>query len=317
MPGLARSAAKRFFACCDRRSDYELKALRAHPTSSSGAHAARGLHSRAPVRALRRHRRGSGIAPAPPPAYLWARARVADELPFAPGAFIFDVEGTLIDSVLATLQCWSETLGEIGYSAGVADLHPYSGLDGKRMLRRLLNRHDPKMLDHIVRLQGERFRLRYLPHVRPFHGLRHLFAVIKDGGAKIALATSCERDELAHYRAIMNADDLIDAACCGDDVKREKPSADVVSLAAKRLRLPPAQVAMVGDTPSDAEAARAAGLYPIGLQSGHFSRADHLDAGCAAVFFDLHALSLKLEERAAATPKAEPKLHTAEAADSR
>lgn len=255
--------------------------------------------------------------PARPPVWFLGRARLADELPFMPGAFIFDVEGTLIDNVLATLQCWSETLGEIGYRASVADLHPYSGMDGKRMLRRLLNRHDAKLLDHIVQLQGERYRVHYLSQARPFHGLRRVFAAIKDRGAKIALATSCEKDELAHYRAVMNVDDLIDAACCGDDVKREKPSPDIVGLAARKLRLPPTQIAMVGDTPNDAEAARGAGLYSIGLQSGHFSRADLLDAGFASVFFDLQALIHKLDERPVSADADRLKSHIAEAADSR
>jgi phosphoglycolate phosphatase-like HAD superfamily hydrolase len=253
---------------------------------------------------------------------------MADELPFMPGAFIFDVEGTLIDNVLATLQCWTETLSEIGHRATIADLHPYSGMDGKRMLRRLLNRHDGKLLDHIVELQGERYRLHYLPHARPFHGLRRLFTAIKERGAKIALATSCEKDELAQYRAVMNVDDLIDSACCGDDVRREKPSPDVVGLAARKLRLPPGRIAMVGDTPYDAEAARAAGLCSIGLQTGHFSRADLIDAGCAAVFFDVQALAMKLQEHPAAEQKPEEqagsaaeepdplKSHIAEAADS-
>jgi phosphoglycolate phosphatase-like HAD superfamily hydrolase len=256
------------------------------------------LHHRTSGR--RRYRLSAqSVASPQPPIWLPSRTRPADELPFTPSGFIFDVEGTLIDNVLATLQCWSETLAEIGHPASVADLHPYSGMDGKRMLRRLLNRHDAKVLDHIVQLQGERYRLHYLPHVRPFHGLRRLLADIKGGGAKIALASSCAKDELAHYRSIMNVDDLTDAACSGDDVKREKPSLDVIGLAARKLRLPPAQIAMVGDTPYDAEAARAAGLCSIGLQSGHFSRSDLLDAGCGAVFFDLQALAYKLEERAA------------------
>ena len=244
------------------------------------------------------------------------RVRVTDILPIKPRGFIFDVEGTLVDNVLATLQCWSETLAEIGFAAGVADLHPFSGMDGKRMLRQLLKRHDAKLLDHIVKLQGERYRQHYLPHTHPFRGLRRLFAAIKDGGAKIALATNCDKDDFAHYRAIMDVDDLIDVACCGDDVRREKPNPDVVALAVRKLRLPGEQIAMVGDTPYDAEAARAAGLYSIGLQSGHFSRADLLDAGCGSVYFDLLALTAKLEEAGAG--RAEPvKSHIAEAADSR
>jgi len=251
-----------------------------------------------------------------PPGWAHPSVRHTDDLPFVPRAFIFDVEGTLIDNVLPTLQCWTETLAEMGYAESVADLHPYSGMEDKRMLRRLLNRHDPKLLDHIVELQGERYRLRHLPHIRPFLGIRRLFTVIKDAGGKVALASSCNRDELAHYRAIMNVDDLIDCACCGDDVRREKPSPDVVNLVMRKLRVPPGQIAMVGDTPYDAEAARAAGLAAVGLQSGHFSRSDLVDAGCAAVFFDLQALTRKLEEGAAVTP-AEVRSHIDAVADSR
>lgn len=242
-------------------------------------------------------------------------------MPLRPRAFVFDVEGTLVDSVLPTLQCWIETLGEIGVKATVADLHPYSGMDGKRMLRHFLKKHDTKLLDHIVALQAERYRIHHLSHVRAFPGLRRLFTAIKRGDAKIALATTCNKDELAHYRALMGIDDLLDVVCCGDDVKREKPAPDIVALAAKKLHVPPAQIAMVGDTPYDAEAARAAGLTSIGLQSGHFSRFDLQDAGCAAIFFDLQVLARKLEEQTppATEPAAEADLksHTAEAADSR
>lgn len=242
-------------------------------------------------------------------------------MPLRPRAFVFDVEGTLVDSVLPTLQCWIETLGEIGVKASVADLHPYSGMDGKRMLRHFLKKHDTKLLDHVVALQAERYRIHHLSHVRAFPGLRRLFTAIKRGDAKIAVATTCNKEELAHYRALMNVDDLLDVVCCGDDVKREKPAPDIVALAAKKLHVPPAQIAMVGDTPYDAEAARAAGLTSIGLQSGHFSRFDLQDAGCAAIFFDLQVLARKLEGQTppAAEPAAEADLksHTVEAADSR
>jgi HAD superfamily hydrolase (TIGR01509 family) len=272
----------------------------------------------------RSHQHGSAVAAAVrPPAWVMGRLRTTDELPFQPRGYVFDVEGTLVDTVLPTLQCWSETLGEIGVTASVADLHPYSGMDGKRLLSHFVKKHDPKVLAHIIALQSERYRIHHLPHIRALPGLRRLFIAIKASGAKIALATTSDKEELARYRAIMEVDDLIDVACCGDDVKREKPAPDLVALAARKLRLPPAQIAMVGDTPYDAEAARAAGLAPVGLQSGHFSRSDLQDAGCAAVFFDLLALAQKLEEQAPAPAVAEAEAqlplrsHTAAAADSR
>jgi HAD superfamily hydrolase (TIGR01509 family) len=283
----------------------------------------RRVHRRV-ARYDRSHQHGTAVAAAArPPAWVMGRLRATDDLPFRPLGFVFDVEGTLVDTVLPTLQCWSETLGEIGVTATVADLHPYSGMEAKRLLSHFVKKHDPKALAHIVELQSERYRIHNLPHIRALPGLRRLFAAIKGSGAKIALATASDKEELARYRAIMEVDDLIDVACCGDDVKREKPAPDVVALAARKLRLPPAQIAMVGDTPYDAEAARAAGLAPVGLQSGHFSRSDLQDAGCAAVFFDLLALAQKLEEQApaAAVAEAEAQLplrsHTAAAADSR
>jgi HAD superfamily hydrolase (TIGR01509 family) len=301
-----------------------LKTLRAHhPAHRSAADAERRVHRRV-ARYDRSHQRGAPVAAiARPPGWLIGRVRPADDLPLRPRAFVFDVEGTLVDTALPTLQCWSETLAEIGVTASVADLHPYSGMEGKRMLRHFVKKHDPKLLAHIASLHSERYRIHHLPHVRPLPGLRRLFNAIKSTGAKIALATTCDKEELARYRAIMEVDDLIDVTCCGDDVRREKPAPDIVALAARKLRVPPAQIAMVGDTPYDAEAARAAGLTPVGLQSGHFSRSDLQDAGCAAVFFDLLALAQKLEERApaAAVAEAEARLplrsHTAAAADSR
>ena len=264
---------------------------------------------------------GESVAVTRPQALFSGRARAADELPFAPRAFVFDVEGTLVDNVLATLQCWSETLADLGFTTSAADLHHFSGMDARQMLRVLLNKNDARFIDHVVALQEERYRLHYLERVRPFPGLRRLFANIKQDGARIALATSCDAQVLARYRAIMNVDDLIDHACCGDDVRHEKPAPDVVALAIRKLRLPAAEVGMVGDTPYDAEAARAAGLLSIGVQSGHFSRSDLTDAGCAAVFFDLQALAEKLEQRAPQAAGdgevAEAKSHIAAAADSR
>jgi beta-phosphoglucomutase-like phosphatase (HAD superfamily) len=284
----------------------------------------RRVHRRV-ARYDRNRQHGAAVAAtARPPGWLIAHIRAADELPLRPRAFVFDVEGTLVDTVLPTLQCWSETLAEIGVTVRVADLHPYSGMDGKHMLSHFVKKHDPKALAHIVMLHSERYRIHYLPHIRALPGLRRLFNAIKSTGAKIALATTCDKEDLGRYRAVMEVDDLIDVACCGDDVKREKPAPDIVALAARKLRLPPAQIVMIGDTPYDAEAARAAGLAPVGLQSGHFSRSDLQDAGCAAVFFDLLALAQKLEEQqapAAAVSEAEAQLplrsHTAAAADSR
>src|SRR5690349_16641695 len=126
------------------------------------------------MRAL--HRKAK-TRPAPPPS---ARRRIAVIRPRAPGAvrdpavvferaeaFIFEVEGTLVDSVMPTLQCWRETLETFGVHLSLADLHRYSGMDGPEMLDHVLPQPvTPKLKSAMVEQQGERYRAEYLSRVR-------------------------------------------------------------------------------------------------------------------------------------------------------
>lgn len=88
---------------------------------------------------------------------------------------------------------------------------------------------------------------------------------------------------MKHYRAVLGVDDLIDVIACGEDVEEGKPSPKLVRLAASRLSIVPARVAMTGDTPYDAEAARGAGVSALGVLTGGFSHTALKDAGCFAV----------------------------------
>ena len=199
-------------------------------------------------------------------------------------AYIFDVEGTLIDCVPAILKCWSETLAGFGIPVATADLQRLSGMDGDEMLATLVPGLDEKARKHILTAQGERYRAVYLPRVRAFPGVRAAFTAIKSHGGRIALATDCQSDELRRYRSLMNVDDLIDAIACGDEVSKGKPDPGLVELALDHLRSTPALFAtMIGDTPFDAQAARRAGVTAWGTLSGGHTRSSLIDAGCSAV----------------------------------
>src|SRR5689334_6346381 len=159
------------------------------------------------MRAL--HRKAK-TRPAPPPsarrtiAVVRSRAVGAVRDPAAvfaqASAFIFDVEGTLVDSAMPTLQCWRETLATFGVHVSLADLHQYSGMDGNEMLDRILPHPvTSKLRSAITEQQGERYRAEYLPRVRGLPGVHSLFAELNMSGRKIALATSCRKDELDRY----------------------------------------------------------------------------------------------------------------------
>ncbi len=214
-------------------------------------------------------------------------------------AYIFDVEGTLVDTVLPSLNCWCETLAEFGFSFRTADLHRYSGMDGREVLARLLPQH-PELHDFILSKYNWRFRTEVLPTIRAVPGARELLATLKRRGAKIALATNCHADELAHYRNRLGADDSVDTTVSGDDVRRGKPHPDAIVAALKRLGAEPGDAVFVGDTPYDAEAARQAHVRSFGVLTGHFPRADLLGAGCSAIFLDPKSLSQALAEPQAA-----------------
>ena len=199
-------------------------------------------------------------------------------------AYIFDVEGTLIDCVTETQRCWRETLAEFRISLPSAHLQRMSGMDGDQMLATLVPGLDEHARKAVLTAQGERYRAVYLPRVLAFPGVRVLFTAIKRDGGRIALATDCQSDELRRYRSLMNVDDLIDAIACGDEVSTGKPDPALVELALDHLGgPPPAFATMIGDTPFDAQAARSAGVTAWGTLSVGHSRSVLIDAGCSAV----------------------------------
>jgi len=199
-------------------------------------------------------------------------------------AYIFDVEGTLIDCVADTLQCWRETLVAFGVPVPTAQLQRLSGMDGDEMLATLVPSLDKQARKKILTAQGEYYRAVYLPRVRAFPGVRAVFSAIKSQGGRVALATDCQSDELKRYRSLMNVDDLIDAIACGDEVSKGKPDPALVELALHHLGgTPAASATMIGDTPFDAQAAQSAGTTAWGTLTGGHAKSSLIDAGCSAV----------------------------------
>jgi len=199
---------------------------------------------------------------------------------------IFDVEGTLVDCVQETLSCWRETFHSFGFEFSIAELHRHSGRDAGDMIGALLPPGDAERLASALKeAQGKRYRQEYLPRVKALPQVRPLLERLRGEGHGLAIATSCASDELRHYIGLTKISDLIDTVACGEDVKREKPHPDLVRVALARAGSC-AHAVMIGDTPYDAQAANAAGVTPIGVLSGGFSRSELTNAGCVAVYAD-------------------------------
>lgn len=207
-------------------------------------------------------------------------------LPGAPRAALFDVDGTLVDTVRYEASAWLEALRTADPAMTFARVLKQMGKGADHLLPALL---PPDVVarrrTELSSLQTTLFREKYRPLVRPFPGVRALFERLRAAGTTIALASSGDRADIDHYQALTGTADLVSFIVSADDVAHSKPSADVFATAMRRLDgLLPTDALAVGDTPYDAQAAAAAGIATVGVTcGGAFSRRELLDAGCIAV----------------------------------
>jgi beta-phosphoglucomutase-like phosphatase (HAD superfamily) len=123
--------------------------------------------------------------------------------------YIFDVEGTLVDSVQQNLLTLQESLAHFGVTVPYELLQLYSGLDGDQTLQLIAPNMGAEERKRVLDAKEKLYDGKYLGTAKPFAGVRDVFeAIVKDGG-RIALATDGKGPELKHYRSLMDVDDLI------------------------------------------------------------------------------------------------------------
>jgi phosphoglycolate phosphatase-like HAD superfamily hydrolase len=210
--------------------------------------------------------------------------------------YIFDVEGTLVDSVPQNLRSLQEALEQAGLDVPYATLQLYSGLDGDQTLQIIGPDLEHARRKEILRVQSKIYEARYLHSVKAFEDVCQIFETLIRRGGRIALATDCKGPELNHYLSLLGIDEFIEAIACGDDVEHGKPDPRLVGLALRKLGLTGSGAVVIGDTPYDAEAASGAGTAAAGVLSGGFSAEALREAGCFAVADDVSSLLVALEQ---------------------
>jgi len=201
-------------------------------------------------------------------------------------AVIFDIDGTLIDTVDLHAEAWVEALRHFGHEIAFQDMRSQIGKGGDQILHGLL---PPAVIeekgDAIKDFRADLFKRDYLHRAQAFPGVRALFERIRDAGQRAVLASSGNADEVERYKEIAGIADLIDSATSSDDAERSKPFPDIFQAALAKLSpLTPDEAVVIGDTPYDAEAARKAEMKSIGVLSGGFAEQALKDAGCIAVY---------------------------------
>jgi len=203
-------------------------------------------------------------------------------------AVIFDIDGTLVDSVDLHARAWQETFRHFGYDFDFHEIRHQIGKGSDKLVPHFLQ---PEELRHIAedldKYRSKLWKEKYLQQVKPFPKVRELFERIRDDGKNIVLASSAKGDELDAYKKIANIEDLVEKETSSDDVENSKPDPDIIHAAVSKLHNPDvSDVVMVGDTPYDAEAARKAGVRTIGVLCGGFAEEELRAAGCTMIYRD-------------------------------
>ena len=200
-------------------------------------------------------------------------------------AAIFDMDGTLVDSVDLHASAWQEAFVRFGHRVTFEQARSEIGKGGDQLLPVFLSADQQHNYgEELEKWRGERFKARYLPMLRPFSAVPDLLRRARDGGLKVAVASSAQKEELELYLDIAGISDLVDITTSSTDAKRSKPAPDIFESALRKLEIAAVDAVAVGDTPYDAQAARRAGLKTIGLLCGGFTEASLRSGGCVAVY---------------------------------
>lgn len=205
-----------------------------------------------------------------------------------PKAVIFDVDGTLVDTVDLHTQAWVEAFKQYGYDIPYQELRQQIGKGGEKIVADFTTPEAfEKVGNSITEFRKEFYQENLLWQARPFDRVSDLFKRLKADGIKIVLASSARQGTLDRYIKVLKIEDLIDGVTSSDEVEQSKPEPDIFAAALNKLEAVEATEAIaVGDSPYDAQAASAIDLRPIGVLCGGFSEASLKEAGCVAIYQD-------------------------------
>lgn len=203
-------------------------------------------------------------------------------------AVIFDLDGTLVDSVQFHAQAWQEAFRKFGYEFPLEELRQQIGKGSHYIIPDLIPQEEfEEKGDAISQYRKEYYQANLLSEVRPFPQVRELFERLKGDGITVVLASSARTETVKYYQELLQIDGLVDSATSTDDVENSKPEPDIFEAALAKMDGVKAEgVIVVGDSPYDAIAATKINLYTVGVLCGGFSRERLEEAGCQAIYRD-------------------------------
>jgi HAD superfamily hydrolase (TIGR01509 family) len=214
-------------------------------------------------------------------------------------SFLFDLDGTLVDSVYDHVLAWHDALLEEGFDVSVWRLHRKIGMSGglftKALARETGRDFDTELLERLRMLHAKYYSARS-PRTRPLPGAKDLLAFLTDNGIPWAIATSGRMETAGPVLKILGVDPTKVAVVTRDLVRYAKPDPDLFLAAAEKLGVDIESSCVVGDAIWDMLAARRARALGIGLLSGGYGQEELERAGAYRVYEDPADLLSHIDE---------------------
>ena len=187
---------------------------------------------------------------------------------------LFDLDGTLIDSVRLILDSYHHTLATHGLPSRT-DAHWLHGMGTPLRVQFRDWSDDPVRLEAMVLTYREYNLLHHDNRIAPYPGVIKMMTAIRARGLRTGLVTSKNREGAVRGLRVAGLEETIDTVVGADDVTHPKPHPEPVRLALERLGANPARTVFVGDSLHDMESGRSAGVATAAVLWGPFDR-DHL-----------------------------------------
>jgi HAD superfamily hydrolase (TIGR01509 family) len=215
-----------------------------------------------------------------------------------PPAFVFDLDGTLVDSVYQHVLAWREALEREGISLSVWRIHRRIGMSGGLLVNALLRETGlpvtREQTDRLRQLHAEAYA-NLVGQVRPLPGARELLEHLTRAGVPWAIATSGWMESARPAVEMLGVGGEV-PLITRDQVEHAKPDPDLFLAAAQRLGVSIENSAVVGDSVWDLLAARRARALGVGLLSGGYGEDELTRAGAYRVYQDPGDLLEHLDE---------------------
>ena len=198
-------------------------------------------------------------------------------------AVLLDLDGTLVDSNDAHAHAWVETLAKHGIEVAFARVRGMIGMGGDRVIEELTGwSHDGRKARELQDEHAAIFVDRWLRHVKPIDQTRDFVLRLDREGYQIVLASAAHERALRPLLEIAGIADLLDASARPPKPDESKPHPAAIEVALSQVDVDRSRALMIGDTPYDIEAARAAHVDALCFATGGYS-AEAL-AGAIAVY---------------------------------